>query len=467
MKRVLVGIMSSLCFSFADINALLDNIVLGSYSSPAGTIRSPNYTTFAGPSFGFRLNTSLINKPVLSWQLPRATISCAGLDFDAGWLSIMNLNTLAQMLQQAGASFMWGVAIGLVYSLPGIAEAYDMLQKWGRYSQFLGMNACQAGIAAGKGLYTAFREALKTESMENAIATGLKSTAEEALKNYKENINVEKAFGIFPYEVYYSSLSDKDLADLIASFTGVLLFYPADTNGSICARKECLDRVRVKYLPPLGKLTIDQIIDGGAGYVEVYDCNWGMLSVDGKSVMFCSNVSEGGLPTRKINITKGLADLEYDYLSEIVNKMEIGTTLTSNELTYLSTTPIQNLIKFLNYAKTLRTLGRNKESEELLRNLAYLSAGLKIRSLLYSVKFNIAISAGPYFSAEDVPEELFKYVVKLNKNIDEADKFIKEKLDYVAKVNRTLKDMEESARYLTTLFSKQFGLGTSNLQKLR
>jgi len=466
MKRVVVGIMSSLCFSFANIDALLDNIVLGSYSNPAGTIRSPNYSTFTGPSLGFRLNTSLINKPILSWQAPRVTLSCAGLDFDAGWLSMMNLDTLAQMLQQAGASFMWGVAIGLVYSLPGIAEAYDMLQKWGRYAQFLGMDACRIGLSLGKNIATSFRESSRTEATENLVATGKASTIEEALKKYKQNINTQKTFGIFPYEVYYSSLSNKDIADLIASFTGVLLFYPADAHGNICRRNECLDNIRVKYLPPLSEITIDKII-GSAGYVEVYDCSWGVLNIGGRSVMFCSNVSEGGLPTRRLRFSKGLADLEYDYLSNIVKKMESGTQLSSNDIRYLSTTPIQNLIKFLNYAKTLRTLGRAKESEELLRNLAYLSAGLKLRSFIYSVKYNINVFAGRHLSTKDVPEELFKYVTKLNKNIDDADKFIKEKLEYVTKVNRTLKDMEEGAKYLTILFSKQFGFGTSSFQNLR
>lgn len=465
VKRVLAVFLASVSLSLGNIDDVLNNVVLGSYNNPARVIKSPHYNTYAGFSFGFRLNTSLLNKPVLSFQLPRITMSCAGLDFDAGWLSMMNLDTLSQLLQQAGASFMWGVAIGLIYSLPGVAEAYDMLQKWGRYSQFLGQGACQAGILAGKTLGMAIRESLKSESAENSIASGAKSTFTEALKAFKENFDKTKAFGVFPYEVYYSSFKDKDIADLIASFTGVLMFYPADNNGNVCTKKECIENIRVKYLPPLSDLTLKELINGGAGKVEVYDCTWSLLDVDGVSVMFCTNASEGGLPTRQVNITKGLADLEYKYLNNITAKLKAGTSLEQSEVQYLSSTPIENLVRLLNYAIMLEKMGKTEEKENLLQNIAYLSAALKIRSLLTSIKFNIGVYSGTYFSSKNVPSDLSQYVRFLNKNIEEAEKIINERLAFIRNTNETIEKMDKTAKYLTTLFVKEFGLGSALFKK--
>ncbi|RUM30318.1 MAG: hypothetical protein DSY32_02365 [Aquifex sp.] len=455
LKKILTFTLSSIAFG-GTIDRILDNIVLGSYTASPRIIQSTRYTTFAGPSVSFRLRTDLMNKPPFYFQPPRATLSCAGLDFDAGWLSIMNLDTLAQMLQQAGASFMWGVAVGLVYSLPGVAQAFDMLQKWGRYAQFLGQGACQAGIIAGRNLFNAFKEGIKTESINEAISQGITSTLTQAVKEYKKNIDIRKAFGIYPYEIYYNSSSDKDFGDLLASVTGVYIFYPVDSSGNICNSQDCYDNIKANILPPLAEVSVRELIEGANKQVEVYDCLWGVLS---NGIMFCTNASQGSLPTRKISFNKGLKDIELDYLNRIFNTIESGGTLTPADRDYLLHSPIQNLGGILNTLATYKRMGNDAIVNQALYELAYISAVLKLQALIKSMLYAYNSYKYAYANEKNVPENFFTQIKTLEDMEKEIDNYVSKVMDKVIKLNKTFEVFEKQRRYIAEKIMEEFGLG--------
>ena len=112
--------------SWHDDNAGTDNYYMGSV-----------YVRFASPA----------PPPIIRVSAPEVQASCSGINIKGMFVSLLNLDQLGSMLQNAGASLAWGVAVGLIYSLPGIANAFKMINDWAkRIQQILG-NACQSGIA--------------------------------------------------------------------------------------------------------------------------------------------------------------------------------------------------------------------------------------------------------------------------------------------------------------------------------
>jgi len=454
MRKKLLALLAGLSFG-GTIDQILDSVVLGSYYAGPAVIKSPNYTTVTGPSLSFRLRRDLFGKPLVYLNPPRATLSCAGLDFDAGWLSLMNLDTLAQLLQQAGASYMWGIAIGLVYSLPGVGEAFDMLQKWGRYAQFLSMDACTAGIQAGRQLYVAFKEATKTDAVNRALSEGWFSTVSEALKNYKKNVDKTKVFGVYPYEVLAKAGITGDLADLIASFTGVYMFYPVADDGSVCSTESCMDNVRIYVLEPLD-VNLDALVRGDAD-LEVYDCGWGVLS--GPGVEFCTKAGGGALPKRKLSFSQGLKDRELSYLRSILTKAKTGVPLSSQEEEYLRRSPVSNLVAVLNALAFFEKSGQQELATVYLEELAYLQALLKLKAFVSSVTYALNEYVLRYANEKDATTEIFKHVEELKRRQKELEAELEERLAKVNRLNQTMKQWEEVRKKIVERIVAEFGSG--------
>ncbi len=455
MKKLALSLALSASIASAGVNDLLDNIVLGAYYQKPGQIISTNYNTFTGGSFSFRLRQDLLNKPIIAFQPPRATLSCAGLDFDAGWLSIMNLDTLNQMLQQAGASFMWGIVVGLIYSLPGITEAFDKLQKWGRYIQMLGQGACQAGIAAGASIGRALFESEKTSSAERSLASGVTSAFSEAVKKFKDYLDFDRLYGVFPYEPLYNTYTHRDLIDLIASFTGVIIWSPVNTSGEPCEDADCAENVRVTYLPPL-EGTIDKIINGGTS-IEVYDCSWGTVNTPSGVVQFCTNATNNTLGTRTIPLSTGLVGKEKEYLRSILDKIKSGTPLNSQEKNYLLTHPISGIVSVLNLLAVQENAGESVDG--ILEDLAYLSAGLKLLSLLSTVKTNIEQYIFLYDEDENPPLTLLRYKSMLSKRSRAIRKMVQEKISMISALEDALKSYKAQRDFIKQKVIQKFGIG--------
>ena len=88
--------------------------------------------------------------PIINVSAPEIQAGCSGINIKGMFVSILNLDQLANMLQNAGASLAWGVAVGLIYSLPGIANAFKMINAWAKKIQQILAAACQSGIAIGE-----------------------------------------------------------------------------------------------------------------------------------------------------------------------------------------------------------------------------------------------------------------------------------------------------------------------------
>ena len=133
----------------ADIDGMLQNVVGGIQVTGPGIYKSSSMTTLSGGNGSFRLNQNLLGQPAITFQAPSLNASCAGLNWDAGALGLMNIGQFAGMLEQAGSAMAWGVMVGLVYSLPGVGEAFQKLNEWARFIQQAGHAACGIGEQAG------------------------------------------------------------------------------------------------------------------------------------------------------------------------------------------------------------------------------------------------------------------------------------------------------------------------------
>ena len=109
------------------------------------TISTDYYTGGVSYSFG---NT--LPPPVFAVSPPTINAGCNGINIKGMFVSLLGLDQLGSMLQNAGASLAWGVAIGLIYSLPGVASAFKMINQWAKDLQKLLGNACQSGIMIGQ-----------------------------------------------------------------------------------------------------------------------------------------------------------------------------------------------------------------------------------------------------------------------------------------------------------------------------
>lgn len=427
-------------FSFANIDSILDNVV-NTTSTHSGTYKSPTTTTATLGSYSFRLKTDALNLPIFTIQSPRATLSCSGFDFDAGFISYLNLDTLQSLLEQAGTSLAWGVVLGLVYSIPGVAQTFQYLNELGRYSQMLNQNACQIGVQLGKSAGSTIFHRAKNEAESNAVASGIKSTFGEAIKSYKNFLKVNKLFYTFPYTyLNEAGYNDNDIKNLIAGFFGIYDWKPYDTNGGICHSKSCLDAKFVRTLAKPPKInTIDTLLNGGN--VKVYTCSWTTLNVGGQIVNACTAFKEANL-----NVREGLIDKVYKKIDRIVNDLYNGNVITPSDAAFLNTYGgLTNIINALVLIKRERPQVYSLYARAVAEKVALIS----LKSLIYSARTQLISNAYPNMvdkASKEALDEIYKRFSKADKAIRDRLKEIKEdihNLDNLAIVYSTIKaDLE-------------------------
>lgn len=108
-------------------------------------------TTFHTGSFSFRFGGAFnYPEPIINLSAPKLSAGCGGLSVKGMFASVIGLDRFEEMLKNAGASLAWGIAVGLIYSLPGIGAAFRMIESWASKIQQLLANACQSGMAIGR-----------------------------------------------------------------------------------------------------------------------------------------------------------------------------------------------------------------------------------------------------------------------------------------------------------------------------
>jgi len=130
--------------------------------SHGNVITTDYYTGGVSYSFGTEYPP-----PIFSVSPPTIEAGCNGINIKGMFVSLLGLDQLGAMLQNAGASLAWGVAVGLIYSLPGVAAAFKMINQWAKDLQKLLGNACQSGIAIGH--YLSEKAGIDKEGMEKKL----------------------------------------------------------------------------------------------------------------------------------------------------------------------------------------------------------------------------------------------------------------------------------------------------------
>lgn len=139
---------TSLYASSTISDAMVNVTMPGSYTEHDSSGNVKNYNMYTG-GVAYRFNNSSYPPPLYSVSPPSLQANCNGINLKGMFVSLLGLDQLGAMLQNAGASLAWGVAIGLIYSLPGVASAFKMINEWATKLQQLLGNMCQSGINIG------------------------------------------------------------------------------------------------------------------------------------------------------------------------------------------------------------------------------------------------------------------------------------------------------------------------------
>lgn len=161
--------------------------------------------------------------PWITLSPPSIEAGCNGIDMKGMFMKLLGIDQLGEQLQNAGASLAYGVAIGLIYSLPGIAKAFEFIRKWAKEIQSLLADSCSSGIKIGMAL----------GEMAGSNLPDMMSTMNESMNTFDKGITeflqkgksgILEAFGIsgtFPSTVPELGLSEKNAA-IVALFRGAL-----------------------------------------------------------------------------------------------------------------------------------------------------------------------------------------------------------------------------------------------------
>jgi len=170
-KRIMsIGLCALLLTS--NVNASLwdnDSIFINKTSSGLATDPSTGVQYLSGGGVEIRFKNTGSFPPAFSFGAPKVNASCRGITFDAGYAMFMNLERLGQQLSQAGSSLAYGVLIGLVYSMPGIQQAFTKLNEWSQWLQKFLSDACNIGQNWGKEIGGDLVTSTKLDTLSNAV----------------------------------------------------------------------------------------------------------------------------------------------------------------------------------------------------------------------------------------------------------------------------------------------------------
>ncbi|HAK87634.1 MAG: hypothetical protein A2X55_08925 [Nitrospirae bacterium GWB2_47_37] len=325
----------------ADIDNMLDNVVSGVYVQEPGVYKSPSSATMSLGSVSFRLKNDVLGKPAFSVTPPRAAISCSGMDFDAGMISMLNLDVFEQLLSQGGASLSWGIMIGMVYSLPGVSESWQKLQEYARLGQKIFQSPCEMGKLIGADIGAKIWDKEAAQKSSQKVTDGTTSVFAEAMKKIAKHLEVGDFVQTFPYgSLQKAGITDKDIQDLLASWFGILDIWLLDNNGNrisssdltkkldtVCGEQCGPDNVGHNFKVRL-LTNINALMHGGK--MELYSCSGGITG----------NSCDGGISRQeksviglKKKISDKLKNLRYNLKdstgSELKAKAQDASNFTS------------------------------------------------------------------------------------------------------------------------------------------
>lgn len=141
--------------SFATANIWDSNSILKNRtSSGIATDPASGTTYYRGGGIEVRFKRSGTFPPIFQLGAPSIKGDCASLSLDMGYAALINLQQLGKQLSQVGSSIVWGIVVGMVYTMPGINQAFKTINEWSDWLQRYMQNACSGSKAAGARLGT-------------------------------------------------------------------------------------------------------------------------------------------------------------------------------------------------------------------------------------------------------------------------------------------------------------------------
>ncbi|MFA6195349.1 MAG: conjugal transfer protein TraH [Sulfurimonas sp.] len=127
--------------SLGDI-VMSTNTSAGTWSDPLG-----GGTYMYGGDFKMKLKTTSSVAPILQFKLPSASVGCSGISISGGFLAFLGLDKLQDALSDAGSSLMFGIILGMEFTLPAVSAVFAKIRAWANALQGLLQNGCNIGRA--------------------------------------------------------------------------------------------------------------------------------------------------------------------------------------------------------------------------------------------------------------------------------------------------------------------------------
>jgi len=143
--------------------------------------------------------------PLISFAPPGIKAGCNGISFTGGFLQVLGLDGLADQIQNAGTAVIYGILVGLIYSLPALEKVFAHIRQWSEWLQQMLKSACASGVAMGR--------AIGDKAFSNTPVGDMMSSFDSLF-----DANDKNGMGILAAPKSASPTAIKDLVDKV--FTG-------------------------------------------------------------------------------------------------------------------------------------------------------------------------------------------------------------------------------------------------------
>lgn len=145
---------------------------------------------YYGGEMTYRFKRTSPYKDIVEVRPPGIKAGCNGISISGGFFHLLGLDDIKDQLSSASQGAAMGVLVGIVYSMPGLGDAFDKVHNYLRMFQGLMSNSCQNSAAATRQAITNLRaqynsDPSKMGPVESAIGgfySGLWSSADGAKK---------------------------------------------------------------------------------------------------------------------------------------------------------------------------------------------------------------------------------------------------------------------------------------------
>lgn len=324
----------------SDVEGFMGNIGVMANVTAGGSYKTSDRTYFSGGSMQMRMKKTTI-PPLITFQPPTARVSCNGLDFNAGLISILNLDMIEKLLQQSGTSLAWGILIGLSYSLPSVAKVFDEIQRYTRMLQALEGDACAIGKNIGKALGEDIAEAYNSKKTGEDIASGAKSNLSAAMEDLWDDPAgfVKKTSGNVTYDALIAIGIPKDLTGYLMDAFGTVTWQPSNLNEGSCDLSDSPEK-SIPYFAVREPKLVNDANDVITKLVSGAD-NMTVITCGSTCDNTCLNLNEdtksyegikSNVKTSLLNVVKGLAEKK---------------VIDTNDSTYLKAPVFPEMTKYL------------------------------------------------------------------------------------------------------------------------